>query len=628
MLLSEIRDIEISPYLKHGIKMLKNRYDTPLIYGLDCETVLGKRYIMQLYNGADEHIINVKDLSSIEIIELLIDTADLNIHGKNRALFFVHNLKFEIEALFNDFIDEYVKVNSPYIFYEYKGSKYKIFILHGYTNFLRISKIERERTNKDDKSMCEYLTVEFIDTKNFFKGSLKNVADELNLPIRKMKKPHYLGLREPDFYEKDYFYSYSITDAKIHYLLGVILTNISKEYKVNTKFMVSTASLSSKIFRKHFLKEYIAYPFDKLVELAMMSYNGGRTEAFYGGCCNVSIVDMNSAYASAMYNIDVPIENKYRKVKKYEPNKIGFYLISGIIPNMKISPLPFRKDDNNKFIFPTGRFNFIAVTNYEMEEIIKYADDLIIHFGYVYCGKTSKCLKNFVTHFYKKKLKNDKEKEPSSYYMSKTIMNGLYGKFMQKNKNRLFVDAVWDNKDKRWVYKQTKFMAGGMFNPVIGSLITSYVRTQLFKFMKHYEKYVLYCDTDSVFLKTPHPEIRTSKKLGGWSYEAIDKKAVIVREKLYIILDEHDNIIKSAVHGFWNSPYDLYDMLKTGNSEYKTNFMISYRQAQIQKISDKALTFIEDERRLQLTTSSKRDESREIDFINEFHYLEPLKIGV
>jgi len=626
MLEKEIKDININPYIKHGIKKLKNKYDNPIIFGLDCETVKGKRYIIQLYNENEESIINVSKLSSIEIIELLIDIARLKLDGNKRALFFVHNLKFEIEALFSDFIDESIRVNNPNIFFEHNNKKYKIFILHGFTNFLRVSKIQRERVNDEGKSMNEYLTVEFIDTKNFFKGTLGNVARELNLPIRKLKKPHYLGEREPNFYEKDYFYAYSLTDAKIHYLLGVIITNMCKEYSVNTKFLVSTASLSSKIFRKHFLKEHICYPFNKLVKLALKSYNGGRTEAFYGGSCKFSVYDMNSAYADAMYNIDVPVENKYIQVTKYYPNRIGFYLISGHIPDMKISPLPYRSEFNNKFIFPTGRFNYIAVTNYEMEEIIKYADDLKIHYGYVYAGKTSDCLKNFVTHFYRKKLKTNKEKEPILYYMSKTIMNGLYGKFIQKNKDRLFIDAVWDNKNKKWVYKETSYNAGGMFNPVIASLITSYVRAKLFKFMKKYEDYVIYCDTDSVFLKSPHPEVETSKKLGDWSCEVKDKKGIIVREKLYLVFDDNDKIIKSALHGFWNSPEDLYKMLKTGNSKYKTNYMISYRQAQIQKISDKALTFIEDERNLQLTTSTKRDYSRKIDFINELYYLKPLNI--
>lgn len=511
----------------------KNRKGSVLtdFIGVDTETYNGEPISFQ---------ISYKDKSDIvfcnknNITEKFLFQLFTIVNNKTKNYYLIaHNLEFDLSMLFFRYKEKFVE---PEFDFKIKNVRIKGFL--GKPSYCQIIK--------------NNVYVHFIDLYNYFPFPLKNVAEIFNL--KKLDTPEGLGKKKFNKNNK-YFIEYAKNDAYLCQKIAEKINEFSESYDV--RFSISISQLSERIFRHCYLKNKIDALPGKILNPALRSYHGGKN-GFYvkPGWYYVYIYDIVSAYPYAMSNIPDFENGEYYQVKNYEKDFPGIYKISGKVKNSKY---PIIYDDD--FNPVEGNFSNIWITSYELEQVFKYRiADINIEEGFIFVeekrkGKTA--LQNFIHDFFEKK-NNETDKLKRFFY--KIVLNSLYGKFIQM-RNR---QVIFDVEDEKFIFKNVS--VGKMFNPFIASLITGYVRAYLFEL--EYKFRAIHSATDSIMTLKPIPKKYLSSDLGGLKFEA-EGKALILRNKLYVILNDKDEIIKFALHGFQGTPEQLLKMYKTKNLEYE-----------------------------------------------------------
>lgn len=595
-----ISRIIIPAQVRKGVCSAKQNFRDVSVIGIDTETVKGNLYSIQVRSNGERLFQIADDFMEEEIIDWIFARCK-----RGHTVFFSHNLLFELTAMFKRYMMR--KTQNGII------GKYRVKLIYPFPVWMRISEPSKRKF------------IEFMDTASFFKGSLERVAEKYCQSVQKMKKPEFLGDRKPSSDEMEYFKEYAMTDADIAYLLGKKITGFHQEYNVSPVGTVSPATMAAKILRRHYIS-FIPFSHDNINRMALQSYWGGRTESLIFGTAKCNVYDFKSHYPHAAANIKIPIEkDKWKFVREFS-GEDGFYKISGVMDEKKISPLPLKI---RRLIFPNGKFNDVTVTGFEAKRIIECSKIEKIK-GVVYYGKTDEFMKNFVDEFYKKK--ESSAKNSIDYLMNKIILNGAgYGKFMQLNpldKKESFMILDKPNTDNpiRWVEGVQKFQASGMFNPVIASWITGFARARLYDVMNKYEEKVYYTDTDSVIC-AKNCRIPDGHKLGDLELEKTGR-ATVLREKLYV-LRKNNEITKSATHGFWKKGEDLWMMINKNEETYTVRRMVKIKESI--KQHKQALIFETQARSIHIAPSQKRmlpEGWKDIDLLKEFIDLPPIQVGL
>lgn len=205
------------------------------------------------------------------------------------------------------------------------------------------------------------------------------------------------------------------------------------------------------------------------------------------------------------------------------------------------------------------------------EEIInamKYGYKFEVQYGYLF--ESDFVFKNCIEDLYKLRLEYPKS-DPMNY-VSKIIMNSLYGRFgmdddfvftyiMDKNDYSKFEDinknsiidviSIDDNylvqvKNPKVELDTTLDNASEVhnINIAIASAITAYSRIHMSQFKNNPNYTLLYTDTDSIYIDRPLPDSLVSNtELGKLKLERICDKAVFIAPKVYGLLDENGNLI-------------------------------------------------------------------------------------
>jgi len=535
--------------MKKWIKLYKNHFKDKRLYGFDTETVNGKIYSIQIV-GDGKNIFQIVDgWTTKQIVDFLFRELD-------SGILYAHNLTFDFGVTAPDILDMEQK---RFMFYNYKGT-----VLYPSPCYVSLT------------NGSKFFT--FADTMPFFPMSLLKASEFVGYKT-KLKRPDYLGKRKPKKKEFEYFKKYAMLDAEICEILAKNISDLHKEFDINMRYTVSIASLSSKIYRKFFQKEKIQLPSEKIIKMALLSYHGGRVEAFgYGHSKQVRVKDINSSYPDAMSRIIIPVEDKWKKTKKL--SEFGFFTISGFIPKQKISPLCVEL--NGRLTFPCGKFEKITVTGIEAMRIKEASSSFKVHKGYVYDGRYNRTMKDFVMHFYDKKKEAKKSKDKVKYHFYKLLQNALYGKTIQLNSEKVVRKASGYSVGGGFFEYDSRKVPAGMFNPVIASWITGFARVHLYDEMKKIEPYVLYCDTDSIFMSRNAPNFKRSKALGEWDIEGVGDFYVF-REKFYLLFDHEGNMIKCGRHAFRGSKESFKDCFLKEADEYEVTRMIQFKEGRIQQ---------------------------------------------
>jgi len=213
------------------------------------------------------------------------------------------------------------------------------------------------------------------------------------------------------------------------------------------------------------------------------------------------------------------------------------------------------------------------VTSYELNMALKYnVIKLEDCWGFrIIETEKRNPLKEFVNFFYRKK--NTTPKDDPQYLFYKLILNSLYGKFIQNINHN--TEGYYIEKDGKNVWIDGEYRAGGLYNPMIATLITGFSRAYIYDLEKRYKS--LHTSTDSI--KTKKKISETGKELGKLSLKCCGD-CLIFRGKCYV---HFDNEIHYAKHGFHGSLEQLLKIYINKNTEYEYERMANIRESLVRK---------------------------------------------
>jgi hypothetical protein len=488
-------------------------------------------------------------------LDTLIDYMEENTVQKKPHYCFAHYLYYDLvstmfysQAINNEMFQ--------YTNFEFEHREWKFKVVYSKGNFITAKKNGTQWT--------------FIDSFAFFRKGLGKLADELNLPSKKMKHPVDIGKRKWNKRTDKYEVEYALADTETELHLAEYILGLHEEYDVYPS--VSIAQLAQRIYKKKFMEQGVNYPMapKSITEKAILSYHGGRNfwngkAGLYTDCKEIDIV---SAYPYAMMQLPCFCdENEFQNIDTYEKGLHGIFCVSGKVLDNKY---PCLLNHDGSVI--TGEFKNVWVTSYEMDSAINHGDIHVTNFhGIIYvtrCNHTPP-LSAYVREFFA--LKQNTPKTDSRYTAYKLLLNALYGKFIQCIDHNSFSEEWYKNEEGNYVPLENKnFVAGGLFNPFIASLITGHTRAYLHDLMHKYK--AIHASTDSIKTQSEIESDDFGNRLGDIDIEIIGN-CWILRNKLYLHYDEHGEIKKTGLHGFMGSAEQLEEMILTGTNKYtKTRF--------------------------------------------------------
>ncbi len=542
--------IRIPPQINAITRNHKGANNNMVIIGIDSETKNGKPISLQF---EDEIVFTTDKLAFSHFIRYI----DKLPGDGSTYLLFGHNLTFDLISFFY--------------------SKRKVFL----TDTFEFEQGDWTIKGLYSTGLCyvflhhkdKHKTVYILDTFAFFKGSLKKLAELFCPDLPKLEAPKGLGTKNFNRSNKK-FVKYAVQDSLIAGRVGGVIVDLFREYDIQP--CVSQAQMAARIFKHKFVNEPIPLQPKSIMYSALHSYHGGKNNLTVkrGLYKNVYSIDITSAYPAAMAAF--PSFTQKSLYKGIRGNKIaepvppeGIYKISG-----QAAPCKWPVLYNHAFKSISGDFKGVWTTGYELNEGLRSGELKITDlFGYYYDTEKDhyeSAWKNYVDHFFDLK---EKATDPVHRYFAKIMLNALYGKTIQKNKpvNQLMYD--YDLDTKAVTTEALDFVAGGLFNPFIASLITGHTRATIHALEHKYK--ALHTSTDGIIAEKPPIEV---KGLGGIKLECAGD-AYIFRNKVYILYNDTVNNMPSAIypgkyiqkyahHGFHAKIEVLEKMIISGVYDY------------------------------------------------------------
>ena len=350
-------------------------------------------------------------------------------------------------------------------------------------------------------------------------------------------------------------------------------------YSVDITSILSTSTLSLKIFRQMFLNVNIPILKESEEGFIRKGYFGGATDYYYAYCENAHYYDVNSLYPHAMKNL-IPFKvikfHKDLSNIKLE-NFFGFCLAKVTAPkDIEYPLLPYKHE--GKTIFPIGSWSGIYFSE-ELKEVVKhgYIINLIEGFEFSKVDLFSE----FVDHFYH--IKRNSAKDSPERWISKLHLNTPYGTFGRRKdilqtfnikrddlhkyasvrviksilevNDKICTILVHNNLDLKIIKKLNLFFntefnntsSEVKSNVAIASAVTSYARIHMIKFKVLCIELgikIIYTDTDSIFTDKPLPDYLIGVELGQFKDELnglVIKQAYFLGIKNYGYTIEYPN---------------------------------------------------------------------------------------
>lgn len=562
----------LSP-IKTKIKLSKS-------VGFDIETDVenNNRFVLgSLYFSDDEYYV-FKDKQ--KMIDFFID----NRHKFDDMTVFAHNLGFDFLALFYESDDDLIKDFSIV----QRGSDFicaRSYIYDDKFNYIR--PLNKHRKNKS------YTRLDFSDTMNFTKFSLKKAGEIIDVP--KYEKPDCMGRRPNNKSEWDELIRYNVQDSKVCKLFADFLQE--SFYKLNCQMSYTIASTSMDYFRRNGLKTKLWTPTKKDIAYLFKGYYGGRTEIINRGYNTelLNVYDFNSLYPSVMRDNLFPNPNTSRKINNPTIHTIKDF--DGLCEARLESPddlhIPYIPIRTDKLIFPKGHIKGYY-TFYELRKALEYGYKIkSLNKGVLFMNNID-LFSDTIDPLYERRQEYKREKSPMEL-PTKILMNSLYGKFAQsifdKNeiihesnltKEQFLSDSLEYIGNTRFIRVKKEYKKIPAFiNPIISIYVTAYARTKLYESIYPIQQDVFYMDTDSVFTTR---NLANSSKLGDLKKEYTAKEYYLVKPKFYAVRTT-DGAVKCKIKGMHGLNQDITtfeDILKKPQASFMK--FIKYREALIRSM--------------------------------------------
>lgn len=459
-----------------------------------------------------------------------------------------------------------------------------------------------------------------LDTRAFFKSKLEDVGKLIGLP--KLEMP-------PKIKSIEELKPYLLRDVEIVLESMKVMRNELGKLGIRPKKMLTAGQLAMTFFKSWCRKKkyngvpYSAYLYKKgtihksrFHSFIRKALRGARNECFRAGVFEgVSSVDINSLYPYVMANVmempDLLSERFIADAEDFFPQeeileKIGVAKATVIFPKTKLGYLPVRY--NNGIFFPQNTEVTGYWTTFELRRAKEEGYTIKkIHDAVVY----RKLPFNPFTELMQEMYNQRKNSDPVLGYVLKLLMNSLAGKFAQfrEDKERsichredvlgLEDDGFKIETDYGEDYLMVKSLGRKVPNfahPMITILVKAYARDILYKNLKKIasENFddLIYCDTDAIaFIGNHLDKFDIGKELGQFKIEYQNKHGEFVREKIYAILDEKGETIKTAYAGNTNRNINLEQLW--GKEQIANRKMYSLNMGYHTGNFDKVGTFFE-----------------------------------
>lgn len=550
----EMKDVE---YLKHGYT------DFPVLV-CDTETVQGKPYTIQFYNGRSGP--DLFYVSQETIMDLFYDQVEKYFEPNLSVWFFFSQFDLPIihYGLMNEFCRESFQV------------------MLGLHNVRMVCA-------KTWFADCLYNQQRWFirDAYQYFYCSLAKACQGLNILDGKMEKPNFLGERKPkNEKERRYFEQYAKQDVIA--LWGIVewIKGLHRRYDV--PLSVSLADLCGKIFRRYHFWEVdsIKLPKQQVTLAALQSYHGGKTECYVETPVVIKDVieyDIRSAYPWAMTTMPNFFEYRIRSCGKILLDDVmedGIYKVSGLV----ICPYRCLYSHDFKSV---KQLHETWVTGYELVGAIKRAEfEGVIHEGYII--ESERLYRNplirYVNHFFELKEQAEKNGNITERLWAKLALNALYGKFINR------IDMSRYEREMLW-------RGGVLFHPLMATCVTGKLRGLVHDIEHDFS--VIHTSTDSFITRQKDFDFRIREGLGSLRKER-EGDILIVRRKMYVIFDHlelnclhrfmrqddavicekcQSKVLKAALHGFFLPSEALLAMWQNQKNCYVTQRMTKLNEA-------------------------------------------------
>lgn len=559
----------IPQYIAEGIKPNHKggRLDR-IIYGGDTETVEGEPNTMQFYSE-DVSCNDIYFVDKKTSLKRFIKWCDQR-KQKAEHVIYVHLLRFDLVEFLYGAHPKLVEDGGEFSF---TVGDWTVSGVYGTPTFARLTKHRAS-------------TILLIDSFSFFRGSLAEAAKLYCPDLPKLARPRDIGkvrIKPSDTSKV----AYAMRDAEIDYHIGRSIEALHQEFDL--KQCVSIADLAARIFRHRFLTYTIPQPTEDIIAMSLDAYHGGKNGMSVkpGWYLGTTGLDIKSAYPHAMSCMP-SMENAklYKRYKRtLNPKRVpdyGVYTVTGDIKNCRW-PCLFDHDFS-----PLSGANIkdVNIQGFELNEAIRSGE---LHSyrveGFYYDADRdhrAPAMRAFVQDFYRRK---ETEKDPVKRYSYKTVMNSVYGKFIQTRKKTL---KSYHNIDTEKSSDTHEVFAGGMFHPFIAAAITAQPRAFMHRMEHKYS--AIHTATDGMFTQAKGPFPKATGRLGNFEKDS-EGDLLLIRNKLYILYGKKSaktfpskafhgkHIIKFAKHGFQGSVYDLERLIATNKRKYQADHVNQLRES-------------------------------------------------
>ncbi len=437
----------------------------------------GNIKMVDIFDGSNHHTIENDDS-----IKLKMDTWEYldKTYSRSGAKIFCVNLQYDLNNLFSDIWKTWNPVFSG--------------------NMLLTTTLEQDEKDKNNKRK----NIKFYEVMAQLRLSVEDIGKLLNL--QKLKVIDRVNV------------DYVKRDTEIPWFALKEVFEFDK--KNNIEFAISLGGKTLKKFKTDYLLNSLK---QRIYTEFIPCYRGGRNEIFKMQGENVNVYDINSLYPYVMSEYEFP--NPGIAVKSKSFKELGIYYVEVEINKNTFLPV-LGVIRGGKYIFPTGHFRGMftgaEIIKAHKEKQIK---NIKIIDGYEFIS-IGKIFNPIIQDLYKLRLENYDNKLINNYV--KYLMNSLYGKFAQKNKN---IEYMEEND----VFKNTVTKYPDHSNFIWSIFITSYARLELYKKMDKNKEKVLYCDTDSIHL-CDNNTLDISTDLGALKHEGFFEYANYLQPKCYQLI--------------------------------------------------------------------------------------------